>query len=113
MSTNLKLKLSRRTLVGVIIDGVTDSAVAIGVSFTGIRRPTPPGVTVSAARDRTRPCAAFAAGITALVPFLMPSTAEAQDTVMQLPPVLYTAIDGHTETFIPGVRTARSPPTPS
>jgi hypothetical protein len=54
-----------------------------------------------AAGNRARWCATVAAGITALVLFLAPCAARAQDTVSRLSPVLYTAIDGHTETLTP------------
>ena len=100
MRTHPILKL-RRTRVGGLAARVNDSRPAISARSTRLQRWMRPTVTFGAPGKRGAPCAALAAGVTALVLVLTPGAAQAQDTVSQLPPVTYTAIDGHTETLTP------------
>jgi serralysin len=55
----------------------------------------------TAAGNRVRLRAILAGLWTAVALFSLPLAAQAQDRVTQLPPVLYTAIDSHTETLTP------------
>lgn len=91
----------RRTRVGALAARVNDSRPAISARSTRLQRWMRPTVTFGAPGKRGAPCAALAAGGTALVLVLTPGAAQAQDTVNPLPPVTYTAIDGHTETLTP------------